>query len=432
MTPQSSSGSSAGAVATLTILALAMAMGFTVMGSFSTVQESAKAELALSDYALSSIQGLAAALPLAFLSVPIGMLVDRWNRARLLAVLVAIWTAGTFLTALAPNGQVLFAGRMLTGIGTTGGLTAALSLAADCCTPDRRGRAMLIVTMGKTLGVAAAFALTGTLFGWAQPEWLGMAPWRAAHVMLGLWSAVSLLAILMLREPPRREIEAAGRLDTRIVFAELWARRAFLLPLFAGQAAVVMADAAAGIWAAPVLSRAFGLTPDQFAVWLGALLLGTGVLGTLVGGFAADWGHRSRVRGGMLIGMIIAAALGVPAALFPIAPDVTLFAIGLGLMMFGGTITGLIMSAALTVYLPNELRGLSIGLFIAVAGLVGYGVAPTLVVLVSDLLGGESHLAAALALVGCVISLLSVIGIVLAMRHAPIGAQRPEAIAQPI
>ncbi len=59
-----------------------MAMGFTVMGSFSTVQESAKAELALSDYALSSIQGLAAALPLAFLSVPIGMLVDRWNRAR--------------------------------------------------------------------------------------------------------------------------------------------------------------------------------------------------------------------------------------------------------------------------------------------------------------------------------------------------------------
>ena len=65
-----------------------------------------------------------------------------------------------------------------------------------------------------------------------------------------------------------------------------------------------------------------------------------------------------------------------------------------------GTITGLITSVALTVLLPNELRGLSIGAFIAIAGLIGFGIAPSLVTMVSTLLGGEAMLREALAIVG--------------------------------
>ena len=47
--------------------------------------------------------------------------------------------------------------------------------------------------------------------------------------------------------------------------------------------------------------------------------------------------------------------------------------------MLCGTVTGLVTSVALTVLLPNELRGLCIGAFIAIAGLIGFGVAPSLV-----------------------------------------------------
>ena len=83
------------------------------------------------------------------------------------------------------------------------------------------------------------------------------------------------------------------------------------------------------------------------------------------------------------------------------------------------------MSAALTVYLPNQLRGVGVGLFIAVAGLLGYGVAPVLVAGVSGALGGETHLAGALALVSSLISALSVLGILQAIRHAPRGIEMP-------
>jgi MFS family permease len=403
-------------------LAVAMAVGFTLMQSFSTVQEGAKAELGLSDTTLSLIQGVAAAVPLAVFSVPIGILVDRWNRVRLLLGLAALWTVGTVLTAYASGTSALFAARMMTGIGTTGALTAALSLGADLCLPEQRGRALLIVSLGKVAGTAAAFALGGALYGIFSGGLGGFAPWRAVHLALAAIGTACLLPLLFLREPPRREVAAAVGAPLRVIAGELWARRRFLIPLFIGQVSVVMADVAATIWAAPVLGREFGLRPDQFAGWMGALLLGVGVGGAVLGGLAADWGQKSGRRGGILLGAVIAATIGVPASLFPITGAVPLFAVAFGTLMLCGTVTGLITSVALTVLIPNEARGLCIGLFIAVAGVIGFGVSPTLVAWVSTLLGGEGELAPALAIVGVVTSIASVIAFALALRNAPLSA----------
>lgn len=408
----------------LLLLALVTTMGFTALGSFGTIQESAKAELGLSDDALALIQGLGAAVPMVLFSIPVGILVDRRNRVRLTIGLALLWTLGTLLTAFAPSAGWLTAARMLVGIGSTGSLTAALSLCADFCAPDQRGRALLIVNLGKALGVALGFALTGWLFGLltelTAPGWLaGLAPWRGTHVLLAAISALCLLPLLLLREPERREVEATPNAPFRVVAAELWSRRSFLGPLFAGQVAVVMADVAAGVWVAPVLSRDFGLQPQQFAGWVGALMFCTGVAGAVLGGLSADVGQKSQRRGGILLGAVIAAGIGVPAALFPLMPSVAGLAVTLGVMSMCGAVTGLVVSVALTVLLPNELRGLCIGAFIAIAGLIGFGLAPWIVTQVSGLMGGEAMLAEALALVGVIVSALSFLAFLLAMRRAP-------------
>ncbi|NWK96402.1 MFS transporter [Sphingobium lactosutens] len=411
----------------LLILALTMAAGFTMMGSFSMVQEGAKAEMGLSDFHLSLVQGVAAAVPLVLFSIPIGIMVDRMRRLRLFIGLAIVWTVGTFLTATAQNVPMLFLARMLAGVGTTGALTAALSLAADMCAPQQRGRALLIVTLGKSLGQAGAFALAGWLLslflhGATQHMFGNVAPWRATHFALAAVSAALVLPMLMLREPARHEVEAGIHAPWRVVLAELWSRRAFLGPLFLGQVTVVMADAAAAIWASPVLSRSYGLAPPEFAGWMGSLIFLTGLVGSVLGGFAADMGQKSGRRGGLLLGAVIAAGLGIPAALFPVMPDIASFAVALGALMLCGTITGLVTSVALTVLLPNELRGLCIGAFIAIAGLVGFGMAPTLVTAISALLGGEAHLAEGLAIVGVVVSIISFFAFRVAMRRAPAGA----------
>jgi len=411
----------------LLLIALAIAVGFTAMQSFGIMAESAKREMGLSDTALALIQGGGAALPLVLFSVPIGVWVDRGNRVRLLLMMGVTWTLGCFVTAVAPGAATLFIGRMLTGIGTTGALTAALSLSADLCLPDQRGRGMLISTLGKNLGIAAGFALAGWLLGFfgrsGAPHWFGdVTAWRSAQWALGVGSAILLLPLLVLREPARHEVEAGPHAPFKTVARELWERRAFLIPLFVGQTSVVMADAAAGIWASPVLERHYHQAPADFGSWLGAIILVTGIIGAVIGGFAADWGQKSGRRGGLLIGAIVAALVGVPAALFPIMPSVSGFAVMIFMLVLAGTVTGLITSVALTVLLPNELRGLSIGAFITIAGLIGFGIAPALVTGVSALLGGEQHLASALAIVGLAVGIVSVGGFWLAMKRAPVTA----------
>jgi len=156
---------------------------------------------------------------------------------------------------------------------------------------------------------------------------------------------------------------------------------------------------------------------------LGGAILCAGIFGAILGGMAADWGQKTGRRGGLLLGAIAAAAIGVPAACFPIMPDATFNIALLGLLVMAGTVTGLVTSVALTVLLPNELRGLSIGAFIAIAGLIGFGLTPPLVARVSIWLGGEQHLGMALAIVGVIVSLISVVGFLMAMRNAPASAQ---------
>lgn len=410
------------AIPALLLLALAMMVGFVLMGSFSTVQEGAKVELGLSDVTLGVIQGVGAAVPLVLFSIPIGILVDRLNRMRLMAVLALLAVAGSLLTAFAANVPTLLVARMMTGIAATGALTAALSLAADLCPPAQRGRAMLLVMLGKAFGIAGAFAITGWLFGQIAGglQLFGDAtPWRGAHVALAIIAAVTSLPLLLMAEPARREVAAGIHAPARVVMGELWSRRAFLLPLFVGQVSVVMADAAAMIWAAPLLTRNFALAPQDFGGWMGALLLGTGIAGTFLGGTVADLGQRSGRRGGLLTGAVVMAAIGIPAALYPLSGTIPVFAIAFGTLMLAGTVTGLITSVAITVMLPNELRGLCLGAFIALAGLVGFGFAPPLVGWISLMLGGEQHLSTSLTAVGFVTSIGALTAFYVAMRRAP-------------
>jgi MFS family permease len=398
-----------------------MATGNIAMGLFSAVQEQAKAELALSDFQLSLLSGLAVSIPLAILAVPVGLMVDRGNRVRLLLWTAMAWTIGTLITAVAESMPVLFVARMLGGVGASISTTIAISLASDLSLPANRGRSLLLLTVGKYAGTALAFALGGWLLGHflAQGGWAGFSAWRSAHLAVGMLSLLLLMPLARLREPLRQETKAGVGRGITETLQELAAYRRFLAPLFLGQIGVMMADAAAAIWAAPVLSRTYGASPQDFGGWLGAVIFAAGVLGSLAGGFAADAGLRGGRQGGILAGAVFASVFALPAAFFPIAPDTAVFAALLFVLLLGGTITGLVTATTLAVLLPNDLRGLAIGVFLAIGGLVAFGIAPTLVTVASTTLGGEGQIGIGLAIVGFLASAMGCGGFVVARKRAP-------------
>ncbi len=417
-----------GAWAGLLTLAMTVLNAFAMRSIFSPLQEAAKADLDLSDMQMSLVQGLAVSIPIALLSVPLGRITDRGNRIRLLLALGLTWTIGTAATAFVTEFYSLFFARMLAGIGAMCAVPVAISLAADLSTPQTRGRSLLVLSLGNFAGVAAAFTFGGVLVGALQSTSAiaGLAAWRSVHVVFALASFMLLLPLLLMREPARREVENSTQASLRAALAAIWRRRALLAPLFLGQVSVVMADNAAGTWAAPVLSRNYGLRPEQFAGWMGLVILVSGLIGALAGGFAADAGHKSRIKGGILLGAVVAAVLSIPGALFPIMPDVTSFALMLGLLLTCGAVTGLVTATAVAVLVPNDVRGVCLATFMVVGSIVGLGAAPSLVTLVSSALGGETYLGAALAATGVATSIAAAVGFALALLRTHVAPDASE------
>ena len=404
------------------LLAAVLFAGGLIRTVFSPLQEAAKLDLRLTDFAVSLVQGLATGAPIALVSIPLAWVIDHGNRVRLLVALFAVCVVGAFWTAFATGLTSLFLARMLSAVGASCAVPVIISLVADLCAPDRRGRAIVVLGLGSYAGAAAAFVLGGLLLGVLANHPIAalgkLAPWRATHLLLGLVGSVMLFPLFFLREPERHEVELKTTSFGPTMRA-LWAKRAFLFPLFAGQIGLSMADAAASIWATPVLIRSYHLQPVQFAGWVGAILFVAGILGAVLGGFGADLGHKTGIRGGLLFAAILATALGIPAAIFPIMPTIGGFQLMFFLLLLAGAITTVVASTTVAVLIPNEERGACMAAFSVISSIIGASLAPTIVTLGSTLMGGEQHLATSLAATGLVTGVISLAGYVLAMRHAP-------------
>lgn len=402
--------------AAIALVTLALFTGTAARYALSPVQELARAEMSLSDHQVALLQGMALALPAVLVSIPVGRLVDRANRSRLLLLLALVCGVGAMVSALAQGFAMLFAGRVLVGSAVVASQSATLSLVADLTTAEQRGRVIMLTSLGQALGTAVAFWLAGQLLPWLEGG-TGPAPWREVQLVFAAAVFASAAALLLLREPVRREAGTAHGGDLRQALRGLWSFRRFLLPLVGGMVTVGMADAAAAIWAVPVLTRNFHQTPADFGPWMGAVNFGANLAGALLGGLAADLGQRGHGRSGVLAGAVLGALLSVPAALFPVMPGVASFGLLFALLLTAGGAVNIAATSALMVILPNELRGIGMSLLVAVIGLTAFGIAPLLVSAVPQLLP-QADIAISLAGVGVVTSLLATAAFVFAMRDA--------------
>jgi predicted MFS family arabinose efflux permease len=399
------------------LLTLTIFSALTVGGLLAPLQEAAKADLGLTDLQLGMIIGTATAVPVAVLSLPIAWMVDHGTRIRLLIGLSVLWAAGTIGTAFVQDFYSLFAARLVAGIGAGTVFPVVVSILADVCMPERRGRSMLLVSIGAWAGAAAAFALGGALFGYlsAHPGagLLGLAPWRESHLLVGIGAALLVLPLFLIKEPARHEVEQTSTALGPTLRA-FWKRRRLL-------------------WIGSVLIRQYGLGPAEFGTWIGLVILGAGILGSLIGGYTADAGQKLRMRGGILLPALIATAVSIPASLYPVMPTVEGFALVLFVLLVGGTIVNLVNAAAIAVLIPNEERATSVAALKIIGTLVAGLVVPPVIAGMTTLLPGPSGLGQALAWLGGVTGVISLIGYWLAMVNAPESVApesvRPEPVA---
>jgi MFS family permease len=386
----------------LLLLSVAAAAALFSRTAVSPLQEIIRSALDLSDNQMALVQGAALALPMVVLAVPLGLLIDRRSRVRLLLIFSALATGASLLTALAGSFAVLFVARCFAGLAAVVIGTAAFSVLADLYAPEERGRASMVVVIGQYIGIATAFALGGALAGALN---VGVGRWRWAMLWMTAPLVLTTAAAAALREPRRTglAIENPSLAET---CKELWRYRAQIVPLFTGLTLLQIAFQPALVWAAPALSRGFLLPPDRVGAIIAVGVMISGVIGSLAGGFLTD---LCQVRGGSrrtLYMLCALALLSVPAALFPVVPSLVLVCALIALFLTLVSALEVSGTALFTIIIPNELRGLCIGALAAGVMIFGVGVGPLIVSVLSGLLGGPTMIGRALAIVAATAGIL--------------------------
>ncbi len=250
--------------------------------------------------------------------LPFGYWADRGVRKTVIGTGVTIWSLATLVTGLTQNVFQLFAARAVLGIGEAGYFPAGTSLLGDFFAKDFRSRAASIWNSGSVFGIAVGF-----IGGGIVAEHFG---WRWAFYGTAIPGLICAILAFRLREPARGAAEAAGPIVRRPHDVDF---RAFLRLLhIPSYRSVVLSQillyavlAAIANWLPTYIQRRYGLSVSGASTLGGGLLIGGGLVGTLLGGWLGDWRARRAPRGYLEISaasflagaVLLAAALQAPS-----------------------------------------------------------------------------------------------------------------------
>jgi predicted MFS family arabinose efflux permease len=172
---------------------------------------------------IATAAGFAAVFAFTFAIVQpvLGAAADMFGKARLMVVCLVLLGTASILGAMATSFPMLFATRILAGIGSGGVFPVALSLTSDLVGPDKRQ-----VAIGRTL----AGAMTGNLLGASASGLIGdLLGWRGVLVVLGALVILAAIAVgagfrsAALTRPPKSSFSQL-RQGYRTIFANPNAR----------------------------------------------------------------------------------------------------------------------------------------------------------------------------------------------------------------
>jgi predicted MFS family arabinose efflux permease len=377
----------------------------------SPLQEGMRTALSLSDMDMSLLQGPALSLPIVLLAIPLGFLIDRLPRVRLLLLLAACNMMGCFLTVFASSFLQLFVARAVVGLTTTALTITGFSLLADLFPAEQRGRAKAAIGVGQQVATSVAFAAGGallTLYG-LNNGW----QWALFWLTCPLLVAVTLLMLAM-REPPR----VGGKLQqpsSRDSLAEIWQCRATILPVLGAIFFIEVSVFAWLTWAAPSLARGFDLPPARVGALMATATVAGGLVGPIFGGMLADWCQRTGGPRLTLTLLMILPLLSACGASFSMAP--TVVSAGALLIFFNLMVTATISmgTTLFMIVVPNELRGVCLSL-LAVSASIGATIGPVMVSALSAATSSSAQIGVSLSIVCAASSVLCAAMFLLARR----------------
>jgi len=338
--------------------------------------------LHVSDGQLGRIGGLYFALFYCCISIPVGWLADKTNRAKVLAVACAIWSTATMCCGGAASYLQFAIAYMTVGFGEAGGVPPSYSIISDYFPPGRRGRALGLYNIGPPVGAALGIAFGASI--------AAAFSWRYAFVLLGSVGLFAVIGILLLVPEPRRG--GLDRISDPVTASKTGFRQT--LAMFVSRPSLMLAALASGAtqfitygitnFAVLFLMREKGMTLNQVAVYY-ALVVAIGMGGSmLASGRAID---RFTRRSKQAYALVPAASLTLALPFY--LAFVWAHSWHLALLFLIGTmfLNYFYLTSAVTLVQEEvrpDQRVMSGALLLLIMNLIGLGLGPTFVGAASD------------------------------------------------
>ena len=347
--------------------------------------EPIKVDLGLNDTQIGLMTGLAFALFYTVLGIPIARLADRANRVSIISVALVIWSGMTALSGFAQNFWQMLAARIGVGVGEAGCSPPAHSLIADYYPPEKRASALSIYALGIPFG-----SILGLLAGGWIAEIYG---WRTAFFVVGVPGiALAALVKLTLREPLRGMSEHTKANDAEQPSLgetlRTLLRNRTLVHVAMGGALTSFVGYGLGQWLPAFFIRIHQMGIAETATYFGLVLGVASAIGTFLGGALADRLARRDRRVYVWLpaaGVLIAFPFYVVAMLQnnPYLAIGILIAPSILNSLWLGPAFGTIQNLA-----PMKMRALASAILLFILNIIGLGLGPFLVGVLSDLLSG--------------------------------------------
>ena len=374
------------------------------------------AEPIIQTFSLSDTQfGLLASWPFAIfyavMGLPIAMAADRFNRVNIIVICIVLWSVMTALCGIAAGFITLMLFRIGVAIGEAGCTPPANSIIGDYYPAKNRATALGIYSMGVTLGGVLAYLfggplaeLSGPTFGaWLSSigvgglfsgiDWQNVEGWRIAFVVIGLPGVlIGALVWLTVKEPPRGysdppDAQSIQKASTKETWQELMSKPSFWW-MSAGAALVAFVGYGLFTFQIPFLIREHGLGVREASINFGAPLSAVAALGTFLGGYLTDR-FSSRLKTAVAIIPAIGLLLAVPLYIYAFyATDLTvLFIVWALAAICHYAYLGAQYNIGQGVVSARS-RATAIAILLIIVSIIGNGIGPQFVGIVSDVFTG--------------------------------------------
>lgn len=392
------------------VLALAYVFSFIDRQILSLLVAPIRRDLHISDTQMSLLIGLSFAVFYTFFGLPLGRLADSTKRRNLISCGVAAWSLFSAACGLVRNFGQMLVMRFGVGIGEASLSPSAYSLIADYFPPEKQATALSVYGMGIYVGSGLAFLLGGVVLKVASPQgdWVlplmgwPIHPWQAVFFVVGLPGLLVAALTWTIREPERRGPRAEETASLAAVGAYLLENRAAFACLYLAVAFMAFEGYGAFAWVPTFFIRTHGWTAAKAGIVYGASVGVFGTLGLLAGGWLADRLASRGCREANLRVGLIGALLGAPLNLiYPLVPSAALATGLLIAALFVHTPAFGLAPAAIQLMVPNRMRAVASALYLFVISLIGLGLGPTAIALLTDhVFHDDGMLRYSLAIVG--------------------------------